>query len=125
MARNTIFKNLYMGITALLVLAFAIGAAGAKPAQAANSSATQVSAGWMSLTGSLRHPQTNSNASFNGMVHMVARWKSLSSGGARVDISANLPAANVTVTTNTGVTYSASGAGQSSIFFPTDPVIPN
>ena len=123
MVRTSVFKCLHVGAVALLVLAFTLGAAGAQPAQAAPS--TQVSAGWMPFAGTLRDVQTNSNISLNGLVHIVARGRSVSSSESQLDISANLPAAGVSVTTDTGIPYIAAGAGQSSILFPTEPVIPN
>lgn len=123
MLRAIVFKFLHIGVTVLLVLAFTLGAAGAQPAQAANT-ASRVSAGWMPFAGGLYDSQTNSIASLNGLVHIVARWKSVSANQAQVDIQVNLPAAGVTVTTDTGIPYIAAGAGQSSIFIPTDPIIP-
>ena len=122
MLRTLVFKCLQMGAVAMLVMAFTLGSAGAQPAQAAN--ATQVSAGWIPLAGSLYDSQTDSHINFNGLIHIVARWKFLSSGGAQLDVDVNLPAAGVTVTMDTGIPYTASGAGQSSILFPNDPVFP-
>jgi hypothetical protein len=116
-------KKIVLTTLILLVLAFATGPAGVQPAQAAPSSL--ISAGWMPFTGLLYDSQTESIASFNGLVHIITRWTSMSSGQWQVDVDVNLPAANVTVTTDTGVPYTASGAGQSSILFPTDPIIPN
>jgi hypothetical protein len=122
MLRTPVFKCLQIGTVALLVLAFTISTAGAQPAQAASS--TQVSAGWMPFTGGLYDSQTNSNISLNGLVHIVARWKSMSSSESQIDIHVNLPAAGVTVTTDTGIPYIASGAGQSSdVFLPSGPPI--
>jgi hypothetical protein len=115
-ARN--YKILYLGLTVLLALAFAISSVGTQPAQAAPS--TQISNGWMPFSGYF----PNSTIHLNGWVHVVARWKSLSSGGAQLDVDVNLPAANVTVTTDTGISYFAYGAGQSSVFFPNDPLFP-
>ena len=123
MLRTPVFKCLYLGATALLVLAFTLGAAGAKPAQAANA-ATQLSAGWMPFAGSLYDFQTDSIVNVNGLVHIVAHWRSLSSSRTQVDISANLPAPSVTVTTDTGIAYIAAGGGQSSIFLPPNPIFP-
>ena len=119
MLRTPVFKFLQIGAVALLVLALTLGSAGAQPAQAATT--RQVSAGWMPFSGSL----PDSNISLNGSVHIVARWQSVSDSQVQVDIEANLPAAGVTVTTDTGIPYSAFGAGQSSILFPNDPVFPN
>ena len=116
MLRTPVFKLLLNGMAALLVLAFAIGAT-AVPARAANSA--QISAGWMPFAGSLQ----NGNISLNGSVHILTHWRSVSSSQTQVDIAVNLPAAGVT--TDTGIPYSASGAGQSSILFPNDPVFPN
>lgn len=92
-----------------LVLVFTIGATGARPAQAAP--ATQLSDGWMPFTASF----PNSAININGLVHVIARWNSLSSSQVQVDLSANLPAAGVTVTTDTGIPYNAFGAGHSSV----------
>ena len=120
MLRTSVSKCLQMGTVALLVLAFTLGTAGAQPAQAAN--ATQISAGWMPFSGTL----PNSNINLNGLVHIVASWKSVSSSQTQVDIDANLPAAGVTVTTDTAIPYIAFGGGQSnSVFIPNDPVFPN
>ena len=116
-------KKIVVTILIVLLLAFTISAAGVKPAQAANSAG--VSAGWMPFTGSLYDSQTNSNINFNGLVHIVARWKSVSSSQSQVDIHVNLPAAGVTVTTDTGIPYIASGAEQSSVFLPPNPIFPN
>ena len=121
MLRTPVFKclhmRLHMGGVALLVLVFTIGSAGAQPAQAAN--VTRVSAGWMPFAGGLYDSQTNSNINFNGLVHIVARWKPVSSSESQVDIQVNLPAAGVTVTTDTGIPYIAYGAGQSGgVFVP-------
>ena len=115
-------KKIVVTTLIVLVLAFTVSVAGAQPAQAANS--TQVSAGWMPFAGSLYDSQTNSNVNLNGLVHIVARWKPLSSGESQVDIHVNLPAAGVTVTTDTGIPYIASGAGQSSVLYPVDPIYP-
>ncbi len=115
-------KKIVVTALIVLILAFTIGAAGAQPAQAATSA--RVSNGLMPFAGSLYDSQTNSNASLNGLVHIVARWKSLSSGGSQVDVQVNLPAASVTVTTDTGIDYIASGAGQSSgVLLPSGPSI--
>jgi hypothetical protein len=122
MLRTPVFKCLHIGAVVLLVLAFTLSSAGAQPAQAANS--TQVSAGWMPFTGGLYDSQTNSNINLNGLVHIVARWKPVSSSESQVDIHVNLPAAGVTVTTDTGIPYIAIGAGQSSVFYPVDPIYP-
>jgi len=119
MLRTPVFKFLQIGAVALLVLAFTLGTAGAQPAQAAT--ASQVSAGWMPFAGSL----PNGNINLNGLVHIVAHWQSVSDSEVQVDLSANLPAAGVTVTTDTGIPYSAFGGGQSSIFIPNDPTFPN
>jgi hypothetical protein len=117
MLRTRIFKCLYVGVVTLLVLAFTVGVAGAQPVQAAHS--TRLSAGWMPFAGSF----PDSNIHLNGLVHIVARWSSVSSSETQVDISANLPATGVTVTTDTGIPYIAFGAGQSSsLFTPTDPI---
>lgn len=124
MLRTSVFKFLQIGAVALLVLAFTISTAGAQPAQAANSTADLVSSGWMPFAGSLYDSQTGSNISLNGWVHILAHWNSVSSSEVQVDIDANLSADSVTVTTDTGIPYSASGAGQSSVSFPTDPVFP-
>src|SRR5215211_5349535 len=115
-------KKIVLTTLIVLVLALTLGVAGAHAAQAAPS--TQISAGWMPLTGFLYDSQTDSIASLNGLVHIVARWNSLSSGEIQVDVDANLSAANVTVTTDTGIPYIADGAGQSSIFLPPNPVFP-
>ena len=122
MLRTPVFKCLQIGAVVLLVLAFTVSTAGAQPAQAANS--TQVSNGWMPFAGSLRDSQTNSNIHLNGLVHIVTRWKSVSSGGSQLDVQVNLAEDHVTVTTDTAIPYIASGAGQSSISYPTDPVYP-
>jgi hypothetical protein len=112
-----------MGTVALLVLAFALGAAGTQPAQAAN--ATQISAGWMPFAGNLYDLQTDSSINLNGLVHIVARWQSVSDGQVQVDISANLPAVGVSVTSDTGIPYTAFGGGQSnSVFLPPNPIFP-
>lgn len=127
MLQTSVFKCLHrclhLGAVALIVLAFTLSAAGAPPAQAAN--ATQISAGWMPFSGGLYDAQTNSIASLNGLVHIVAHWKYISSSQWQVDIDANLPVAAVNVTTDTGIPYIAAGAGQSSVLFPTDPTFPN
>jgi hypothetical protein len=116
-------KKIVFPTLIVLVLAFTVGAMGAQAAHAAPS--TQVSAGWMPFAGSLYDFQTDSLVNINGLVHIVARWHSVSSSQVQVDISANLPAAGVSVTTDTGIPYSASGAGQSkTVFFPTDPLYP-
>jgi hypothetical protein len=120
--RGTMKKKIIVTTLIVLVLAFTIGAAGAQPAQAAT--ATKISAGWMPFAGSLYDPQTNSHASLNGLVHIVTHWKSLSSGGSQLDLQVNLAADHVTVTTDTGIPYTASGAGQSSVSYPVDPVYP-
>ena len=106
----------------VLVLACTMGAAGARPAQAATSS--QISAGWMPFAGSVYDLQTNSSIHLNGLVHIVSHWDYVSDSEVQVAIDANLPAGSVTVTTDTGIPYSASGAGQSSISFLTDPLLP-
>ena len=122
MLRTPVFKCLQIGAVVLLVLAFTIGTLGAQSAQAATS--TRVSNGWMPFAGSLYHSQTNSNIHLNGLVHIVTRWKSVSSGGSQLDIYVNLPADSVTVTTDTGIPYIAIGAGQSSVLYLVDPVYP-
>lgn len=122
MIRTSVFKLLQIGAAALLILAFTLGIAGAQPAQAAPS--VKVSSGWMPFSGSLYDSQTASNINLNGLVHIVIRWKSESSDQTQVELSANLPASSVTVTTDTGIPYSASGAGQSSVLFPNDPLFP-
>lgn len=122
MLRTSVFKCLQIGTMALLVLAFALSAAGAQSAQAATDS--QISSGWMPFTGSLYDSQTNSHINVNGLVHINTRWKSLSASQWQVDVEVNLPTAGVTVTTDTGIPYIAAGAGQSSVFIPTDPLFP-
>mgnify|MGYP003575012519 CR=1 FL=1 len=122
MLRTPVFKCIRVGAALLLILAFTISSAGAQPAQA--STATQVSNGWMPFTGSLYHSQTNSNLNLHGLVHIVTRWKSASSGESQLDIHVNLPAAGATVTTDTGIPYIAIGAGQSSVLYPVDPIYP-
>ena len=122
MLRTPVFRFMQMGTVALLVLALTMGGAGAQPAQAAN--IAKVSSEWMPFTGSLYDSQTNSNASLNGLVHIVTRWKSLPSGGSQLDVDVNLATDHVTVTTDTGTPYIAFGAGQSSVSYPTDPVYP-
>jgi hypothetical protein len=122
MLRTPVFKCLQIGAVVLLVLSFTICSAVAQPVQAATS--TRVSNGWMPFVGSVYDSQTNSNASLNGLVHIVTRWKSVSSSESQVDIRVNLPAASVDVTTDTGIPYIASGTGQSSVLYPTDPVYP-
>lgn len=122
MLRTAIFKFLQISTAALLVLAFTISAAGARPAQAAN--ATQISAGWMPFAGLLYDSQTDSLINVNGLIHILTRWKSVSSGQWQVDVEVNLPAAGVNVTTDTGIPYIAAGTGQSSIFLPPNPVFP-
>jgi hypothetical protein len=94
-------------LTALVLIAGMLlaGAAGAQPAQAAPS--TQISAGWMPFAGYF----PNSTVHLNGLVHIVAHWQSLSDSQVQVDISANLPAAGVTVITDSGVPYTAFGDG--------------
>ena len=119
MLRTPLFKFLHVNAVALLVLAFAISSAGARPAQAANGS--QISAGWMPFAASL----PSSNIHINGWVHILTHWQSVSDSEVQVDIFANLPTAGVTVTADTGISYSAFGAGQSSILFPNDPVFAN
>jgi hypothetical protein len=112
-----------MILTALIVLVLAFTTAvAARPAQAAN--ASQVSAGWMPFAGSLYDLQTNSIINLNGLVHITSRWNSVSGSELQLDIDANLPAAGVTVTTDSGIAYSAFGAGHSSVSFPTDPLYP-
>ncbi len=123
MLRTSIFKCLQIGAAALLVLAFTLSAAGTQPVLASNSARN--SNGWMPFSGSLYDSQTNSHININGLVHIVARWRSVSASQMQVDITANLPAAGVTVTTDTGIPYIAAGAGQSSVSFPNDPVFPN
>lgn len=93
MVRTPVFKFLSRGAVALLVMAFTIGAAGAHPVHAAPS--TLISDGWMPFTGSLYDSQTNSNIGVKGLVHIVARWQSVSASQVQLDISANLPAAGV------------------------------
>ena len=105
-------KKIVLTTLIVLVLAFTTGAAGAQPAQAANS--TLISAGWMPFAGSF----PDSNINLNGLVHIVERWTSVSSSQTQVDIEVSLPAAGVTVTTDTGIPYSAFGGGQSSVSFP-------
>jgi hypothetical protein len=122
MVRTPVFKCLQICAVTLLVLALTLGSAGAQSAQAAN--AAQVSAGWMPFSGSLYDSQTNSHISVNGLVHILTRWKSVSSSQWQVDIDVNLPTAGVTVTTDTGIPYIAASAGQSSVFIPTDPLFP-
>ena len=122
MLRTLVFKILQIGAVVLPVLAFTVSTAGAQPAQAAPSA--RVSAGWMPFAGSLYDDQTNSNINLHGLVHIVAHWKTLSSGELQFDITVNLPAAGVTVTTDTGIPYIALGAGQSSsVFVPSSPPI--
>ena len=122
MLRTAIFKFLQISTAALLVLAFTISAAGARPAQAASSA--RVSNGWMPFAGLLYDSQTDSLINVNGLVHILTRWKSVSSGQWQVDVEVNLPAAGVSVTTDTGIPYIAAGTGQSSIFLPPNPVFP-
>lgn len=122
MLRTSVFKFLQISTVALLILVFTLSAAGVRSAQAATDA--QITDGWMPFAGSFYDMQTNSIINFNGLVHIVARWQSLSSGQVQVDISANLPATGVSVTTDTGIPFSAFGAGQSSILFPTDPTYP-
>src|SRR5688572_24900656 len=100
-------KKIVLTTLIVLVLAFTLGTAGAQPAQAAPASATQISAGWMPFAGYF----PNSNVHLNGLVHIVAHWQSLSDSQVQVDISANLPAAGVTVITDSGVPYTAFGDG--------------
>ena len=69
MLRTPVFKFLQIGVVALLVLASTLGTMGAQPAQAANATATQISAGWIPFTGSLH----NGNVNLNGLVHIVTR----------------------------------------------------
>ena len=76
MLRIPVFKFLHMGMVALLVLAFTISSAGAQPAQAATD--PQISAGWMPFAGSL----PDSNINLNGLIHIVARWMSVSASEA-------------------------------------------
>ena len=115
-------KKIVVTTLIVLVLAFTVSVAGAQPAQAAN--ATQVSAGWMPFAGSLYDSQTNSNVNLNGLVHIVARWKPVSSSESQVDIHVNLPAAGVTVTADTGIPYIAYGAARSyGVFLPSGPPI--
>ena len=78
----------------------------------------------MPFAGSFYDLQTNSSINFNGLVHIVAHWQSLSSGQVQVDLSANLPATGVSVVTDTGIPFSAFGAGQSSVLLPPNPVVP-
>jgi hypothetical protein len=112
-------KKIVLTTLILLVLAFAIGAAGAQPAQAASS--TLVSDGWIPFSGSL----PDAHASLNGWAHIVTRWKSVSPSQTQVDIHVNLDSDLVTVTTETGIPYIANGAGQSTIFLPPNPIFPN
>jgi len=79
----------------------------------------------MPLTGLLYDSRTNSFINFNGQVHVIARWKQISSSQTQVDLDVNLPTSSVTVTTDTGIPYNAYGAGQSSVFLPPNPVFPN
>ena len=75
----------------------------------------------MPFTGSF----PDNNIHINGLVHIVARWRDASDSQVQVDISANLPAAGVTVTSETGIPYTAFGGGQStSVLLPPNPVIP-
>ena len=122
MLRTSVFKCLKISTMALLVLAFALSAAGSQAAQAATDS--QISAGWMPFAGSLYDSQTNSYINVNGLVHILTRWRSVSSSQWQVDVEVNLPTAGVTVTTDTGIPYIVAGAGQSSVFIPTDPLFP-
>ena len=119
MVGTFVFKLLHIGAAVLLVLVFALSAAGTQPVQAAPS--TLISAGWLPFSGSF----PTSNIHLNGLVHIVARWQSLSASQVQVDISANLPAAGVTVTTDSGIPYTAFGGGTSSVSFPNDPIFPN
>jgi hypothetical protein len=73
MLRTPVFKFVQIGAVALLVLAFTMGAAGAQPARAANSTDTEFSAGWMPFTGGLYDSQTNTISSLNGLVHISRR----------------------------------------------------
>lgn len=123
MLRTLVFKCLQIVTVTLLVLAFTISAAGVRSAQAATDS--QISAGWMPFAGSLYDSQTNSHINVNGLVHILTRWKSVSSSQWQVDVNVNLPPAGVSVTTDTGVPYIAAGAGQSNVFIPTDTIFPN
>ena len=119
MLRTSVFKILHIGVIALLALTVAMGATGAQPAQAASSSL--ISAGWMPFAATF----PNSNLNINGLVHIVAHWQSVSASEVQVDLSANLPAADVSVITDTGISYRAFGGGQSnSVFLPPNPFSP-
>jgi hypothetical protein len=115
-------KKIVLITLIVLVLAFTMGAAGAQPAHA--STATRTFTGWMPFAGSLYVPQTDSNASLNGLVHIVARWTSVSASKSQLDVHVNLAAGGVTVTTDTGIHYIAYGVGLSSDFYPVDPIYP-
>jgi hypothetical protein len=111
-------KKIVLTILVVLVLAFTIGVAGAKPAKAA--STTLVSDGWIPFSGSL----PDAHASLNGWAHIVTRWKSVSPSQMQVDVNVNLDSDLVTVTTDTDILYIANGAGQSSVFLPPNPIFP-